>query len=130
MQIKLTRIQLDNDVTIGELVVNKFTCWTCEDAVRPQKIAGQTAIPAGRYRVRTTFSNRFKRLLPLLDDVPGFTGVRIHPGNTAADTEGCILPGLVRMPKGVGQSRDAFASIFDMILAAEQAGEKIWIEIQ
>ena len=130
MDMKLTRVQRDHDVTIGEMAVNKFTCWTCEDAVRPQKIPGQTAIPAGRYRVRTTFSNRFKRLLPLLDDVPGFTGVRIHPGNTAADTEGCILPGLVRLPKGVGQSRDAFASIFDMILAAEQAGEKIWIEIQ
>lgn len=129
MRIELARIQRDADVTIGKITANKVEMWACEDAVRPEKIAGRTAIPAGRYEVRITFSPRFKRMLPLLIGVPGFDGVRIHPGNDADDTEGCILPGLDRRPNGVGRSRDAFNILYQMIRAAEERGEPVFLEI-
>ena len=119
--------------TIGELSIDgQHECWTCEDVVRPPgvKVPGQTAIPGGRYRVTVTFSNRFQRLLPLVNDVPGFTGIRIHPGNTAADTEGCILPGVVKGTNNVGQSRMAFEPLFAKITAATQDGGECWIEVR
>ena len=57
---------------------------------------GQTAIPKGKYKLGITFSNRFQKDLPLLHDVPYFTGVRIHTGNDHSNTEGCILVGVKR----------------------------------
>lgn len=81
--------------TIGDLLVgHKIFCHTLEDVVRPKtaaKVPCKTAIPSGRYKVELTFSNRFKRIMPLLIDVPGFEGVRIHGGNSSEDTEGCII---------------------------------------
>ena len=91
---------------------------------------GRTAIPEGRYRVRTTYSPRFRRDLPLVENVPGFEGVRIHPGNTAADTEGCILPGSSRDPQGrVLDSRSAFRKLGKLIRDAEQLGEEVFLTI-
>lgn len=116
----LERVQSDPDVTIGELTIGgKHICWTCEDPerevagmpVEQWKIPGQTAIPRGSYRVVLTYSPRFQVSLPLLEDVPGFAGIRIHPGNDAGDTDGCILPGLERRPNGVGQSRLAYIEL-------------------
>ena len=90
MELTLTRTDFTNDSTIGELSVNgKFECFTLEDKVRPVKIKGMTAIPAGAYEVVINFSERFQRPLPLLLNVPNFDGIRIHAGNTAKDTEGC-----------------------------------------
>lgn len=80
--------------TIGDLFINdEFFCFTLEDEIRPggQKVYGKTAIPAGTYEVVLTVSNRFKRLMPLLVNVPNFEGVRIHGGNTAEHTHGCPL---------------------------------------
>jgi hypothetical protein len=138
MKIELDRVQQDVDVTIGALSVDgDFHSWTCEDAVREVqgkpvadwKIKGKTAIPRGTYKIQITPSARFKRDLPLLIDVPGFTGVRIHPGNTAEDTEGCLLPGLDRLGKSVGRSRLAFDSLFIKIKEAVRKGEQITIEV-
>jgi hypothetical protein len=138
MQLKLKRKQLDHDVTIGELTINGVhQCWICEDPVREVpdkpvidwKIYGKTAIPRGTYDVVVTMSNRFKRRLPLLLKVPGFEGIRIHPGNTAEDTEGCLLPGVVRTVAGVGKSRIAFDLLFDRIEAALAAGDRVTIEV-
>jgi hypothetical protein len=115
--------------TIGELAVDgAFECFTLEDAVRPVKIKGITAIPAGSYEVVVSFSERFKRPLPLLLNVPNFDGIRIHPGNTARDTEGCILVGKTKDKDLVGSSRDAFGSLLEKIQAA-LAQEKIFIHI-
>lgn len=96
MKIIVKRTFLGKDYTIGKMYLDgAYFCDTLEDTVRPagHKIYGETAIPAGKYKVIKTMSPRFKKLLPLICDVPGFAGVRIHAGNTAADTEGCILVG-------------------------------------
>jgi hypothetical protein len=126
MKIRILRFQLDTDATLGKLYVDdSFRCYTCEDTVRAPdapKIFGQTAIPAGVYNVEITHSPHFGRDLPLLDAVPGFSGVRIHPGNTPADTEGCILVGRGLLPKGVSESRAAFEPLFTEIQSALAAG--------
>lgn len=90
-----------------------FLGFVLEDRVRAPgvKVPKQTAIPAGTYRVAITPSLRFKRPLPLLLDVPMYSGIRIHPGNVPADTEGCLLPGLERGIDRVLRSVDAFEAI-------------------
>lgn len=133
MKLALSRRPSANGCTIGNLELNGVhECFTCEDVVRPpgEKVYGQTAIPAGTYRVIITQSLRFKRRLPLLLDLPGYEGVRIHPGNTAADTEGCILPGRGFLPDRVTQSVLAFDALFAKMEKAEAAREDIWIEIK
>jgi hypothetical protein len=116
VKLQLIRNKSSEKSTIGRLLIeNVFQCWTLEDVVRPAKIAGETAIPAGTYKVIINESNRFKRRLPLLVGVPGFEGIRIHPGNCAHDTEGCILVGTSSTKDWVGGSRAAFDSLFSML---------------
>lgn len=108
MKMKLKRTFKGAEYTIGKLYLNdEYFCDTLEDVVRPEgrKIAGKTAIPAGEYKVVLTESKRFKKLLPLLINVPNFTGVRIHSGNTHHDTEGCILVGENKVKGRVINSR-------------------------
>ena len=94
LHLTLPRIDKNEVRTIGKLFIDgEYFCYTLEDAVRDKKIAGVTAIPAGTYRCIVNMSNRFQKLMPLLLEVPGFEGVRIHSGNKAADTAGCILVG-------------------------------------
>ena len=129
MNLRLVRKTFTPESTIGVLSVNgKTECFTLEDRVRAAKIAGKTAIPAGIYEVSITFSDRFQRPLPLLLNVPGFSGVRIHPGNTAADTDGCILVGRTEGRNAVLQSRAAFQALFAKLRAASRR-EKLFIEI-
>src|SRR3989442_1816583 len=97
--MELRRKVFTSNSTIGELLINgKLECFTLEDRIRPPgvKVPGQTAIPEGSYEVIVTLSQRFKRDLPLLLNVPNFRGVRIHTGNTELDTEGCILVGAAK----------------------------------
>ena len=129
MELKLIRKFPAPDCVIGELYVNgKFECYTCEDIERPVKLAGVTAIPRGHYEVVITYSERFKKQLPLLLNVPNFSGVRIHTGNTSKDTEGCILPGKGKTKNSVTQSRIAFDALFTKLKAAA-VKEKIILEI-
>ena len=96
MKVEVKRVFKGKNYTIGKLFIDgAYFCDTLEDAVRPAgvKIAGKTAIPAGTYLVKKTMSPRFKKVLPEIMNVPNYTGVRIHAGNTAADTEGCLLLG-------------------------------------
>ena len=76
-----------------------FLCYTLEDIVRDEKVHGRTAIPAGTYPLRISRSFRFKRDLPEVMNVPNYSGVRIHGGNTHENTEGCPLVGTVRNHK-------------------------------
>lgn len=131
MKLTLIRKQSSASCTQGELLLDGVhECYTLEDVVRPVKVAGITAIPAGTYKVIVTMSPRFGRLLPLLVDVPGFSGVRIHPGNTSADTEGCILVGDVPALDFLGRSRVAFDRLFAKLNTASIAGEQISIEVK
>lgn len=116
--------------TPGVLFVDgRRECFTLEDVVRPEKIKGRTAIPAGTYEVIINWSARFKRMLPLLLNVPGFEGVRIHPGNTDADTEGCILVGVANGRDSLQRSRDAFNRLYPQIYKASKKGT-VCIELQ
>ena len=112
MEITLKRVTFSPKFTIGRLEIGTTTIWTLEDPVRKgPKVYGQTAIPAGRYDVIWNVSNRFKRVMPLLLNVPGFEGIRIHTGNTVDHTEGCILlgQGADRVKGVIFKSRDAVA---------------------
>src|SRR5262245_62159357 len=116
MQLQVVRKIFTDKSTIGELSVDgKFECFTLEDVVRAVKIKSETAIPAGSYEVAVTFSNKFKKLLPLLMNVPNFEGVRIHSGNKPEDTEGCILVGQTKADDFIGSSRAAFTPLFQKI---------------
>jgi hypothetical protein len=120
MVITVKRLYKTENSTIGELLIDGiFECFTLEDKERPVKIKGETAIPKGTYKVIINQSNRFKRLLPLLIDVPNFEGVRIHSGNSNHDTEGCILVGQTRNKNYIGQSRKAFDKLFKKMQAAK-----------
>ena len=130
MKLRLERYILKPKVTIGKLYVNDvFECYTLEDTVRDGlKVYGETAIPYGVYLVALTMSPRFKRILPLVQNVPGFEGVRIHPGNKPEDTEGCILVG-----KSVGPNEDSILTsrvAFDALFAKLNPKDKITLEVK
>lgn len=133
MNVTLLRRYFYEDCTIGELYVDgddERVCWTLEDRARDGvKVSGQTAIPTGRYKIIVTPSQRFKTLLPLLLDVPGFTGVRIHAGNTAADTEGCIVVGQAVNGRALLRSRAACTPLIASIQTALDHQETVWITI-
>lgn len=105
MELLLERKYIKPEYCIGRLYINgEFFCNTLEDTIRDInkngtfdcgefKISGHTAIPYGTYEIQVTYSPKFKRELPLLLDVPSFTGIRIHRGNTNKDSSGCILVG-------------------------------------
>lgn len=95
-----------------------------------EKIDGDTAIPRGRYRISLTFSQRFQKLMPLVFDVPGFSGVRIHGGNTESDTHGCPLLGQYRTPDGVANCAGINDRLRNLLLVAKQQGEDVWLEVK
>lgn len=119
--------------TIGELEFDDFKCFTLEDTVRlnQPKVPTQTAIPAGKYETVLSYSNRFGKLMPLLLNVPGFEGVRIHSGNRPEDTEGCILVGKSydpKVPDQITESRAAFNVLMAKLVEASSKG-KVYVSI-
>lgn len=133
MLITVKRKNFSETATIGEMLIDgKFLCHTLEDKVRDkgEKIFAKTAIPYGKYEVVTSMSNRFKKVLPLLLDVPNFAGIRIHSGNTSANTEGCLLVGTWdgKSSDFIGNSRVAFDKFMPLLVSALKAG-KVYIEI-
>jgi hypothetical protein len=109
--------------------------YTCEDEDRKlesggEKIPGKTAIPRGYYRLTADVSKRFGRLMPILRNVPQFTGVRVHGGNTAEDTEGCPLLGKIRTTTGVKNCKEANEQLLDFILGVEAGGDQVWVEVK
>jgi len=142
MELKLIRKERTEESTIGDLFINgAFECFVLEDRdrglkqsmplaeIQAAKVYGKTAIPAGRYEIAITFSNRFQKYLPLIIGVPGYEGIRIHPGNKAPDTHGCLLPGEFRAVNQVTNSKKAFGKLFDKLKAVEKK-EKIFIIIE
>lgn len=137
MEMTLTRIAKRPAYTIGRLEIDgTYFCDTLEPTWRDvgwgrpgRKVAGRTAIPEGRYAVAVTLSPRFGRWLPLLLHVPMFEGIRIHAGNSAQDTAGCILPGLNTVKGRVTDSRLWERRIVRR-LAERPEGEGVWITIR
>ncbi len=132
MNLLVEREEFTANSTIGRLLIDgEFECYTLEDVVRDgPKVMHQTAIPEGTYRVIINMSNRFKRELPLLMGVPGFEGIRIHPGNTSEDTSGCILLGTSKGTDLLGSSRLAFNPFFDKLQRALQGESQVWITVR
>jgi len=89
----LRRRPTETDWMFGELTTGGVRCYTLEDELRQVKVHGETAIPAGRFRLRFVDSARFGPRTIALDDVPGFTEIRIHGGNTDEQTLGCPIVG-------------------------------------
>lgn len=135
MELTLNRIFLGSSATIGELLINdKHLCDTLEDRVRPEgeKVYGKTAIPEGTYEVKLTHSPRFKKILPEILNVPNFSGIRIHTGNSSKDTEGCILVGTWDGEKEdwVGSSKIAFDELMALLEEATNNKEKVTITVK
>lgn len=122
MKLRVQREPTIQGRTFGALYLdNAWYCWTLEDTLRPlgEKVPKQTAIPAGRYVVRMSLSNRFKVVLPEVLEVPGFSGVRMHAGNTVEDTEGCLLVGRFRNAQGLQESRAALTPLLERMTEAD-----------
>jgi len=142
MKLKLHRFFIGEEYTVGNLYIDEeFLCNTMEDKVRDLnkdgdlndpgegKVYARTAIPYGIYDVELTMSPKFTRLLPLVKNVKHFTGIRIHRGNTAEDSAGCILPGENKVKGKVINSTEWEMRIVEKILEATKRGEKITLEI-
>lgn len=131
MLIEVIRTTCGPSCTLGKMYIDGVDmCYTLEDIVREEKVYGETAIPSGRYRVDVTYSNRFQCDMPILLDVPNFSGVRIHPGNTDKDTHGCILVGTGINGGSLTESRAAYNRVFPEIRDAIESGEEVWIEVR
>lgn len=153
MEVKVRRIAKKETYTIGKMYIDgAYVCDTLEDKDRGLtsnmsvaqicgvKIKSETAIPTGRYLVdMKTVSPRFggraqyqfcKGRLPRLCNTPGYQGVLIHIGNTAKDTEGCILVGENKERGKVLNSKATFRKLYPILKAADERGEQIWIKIE
>ena len=148
MELILERIAKRKTYTIGHLYilrqvmddyrpgqVKDYLCDTLEPTWRDYangayKVKGRSAIPEGRYAVVISYSKRFQAWLPILLGVPKFEGVRIHAGNTAADTEGCILVGKNREVGKVLDSRIWLHRLKQKIVEAKEHGEAVWISVR
>lgn len=141
MKLTLKRIALRSTYTIGRLYVDgNYFCDTLEDTVRDlnkngkfdngeKKVYGKTAIPYGTYEIKWTYSPRFKKYTPQLMNVPSFSGIRIHAGNSADQTEGCLLLGQNKKVGMVLNSRATINKFYPMIKEACSKG-KVTIEIK
>ena len=137
MKLVIIRDQSDANGTFGRLYINGlFECHTFEDPDRQLekkgtvKVQNDSAIPRGIYDVVIDMSVRFKKLMMRLLNVPDFSGIRIHAGNTKKDTEGCILLGNGRTRVGLFDSRTAVNKVFAAVDRALKSGDKVTIEIK
>lgn len=143
MEILVKRIAKKDTYTIGKMYIDgKYICDTLEDkdrgltssmaeqTIKLKKIYGETAIPTGTYTVTYTYSNKFKKMMPLINNVKGYSGVRIHSGNTAKDTYGCILLGINKEVGKVLNSRATCLKVYPLIQKACANGEKVTLTIK
>ena len=137
LDLMLERDVLDPEFTLGKLYsAGMYFCETGEDPDRQletypeRKINGNSAIPRGRYRITTSLSARFGKVLPELLDVPGFSGIRCHGGNGPEDTAGCLLLGRVRAARGPANCADRVQALIKVIDQVEDNGGQVWITIQ
>ena len=142
MELKLIRKYRCSNYCIDKLYINNeyfsdaledpdrgLTDTMSLEEIKKIKIKGNTCIPYGTYNVTITYSPRFKKNLPLLNNVKGFDGIRIHSGNKPQDTEGCLLPGFNKVKGQVIDSRVTTDKLIAQIQQALNKGEKVTIEI-
>lgn len=138
MNIELKRIIGTKGFTEGRLYIDGvFECYTVEDEDRKleyggKKLQNQTAIPKGRYGVTISMSNRFKKFLIEIPNVEGFTGIRMHSGNSSKDTEGCIIVGSINNRNDdnwIGGSKIAYEKLHKKVKTALSNGEKVTLEV-
>ena len=142
MELKLIRKYRKTDYTIGILYINnKYFCEILEDTdrglkdsmsleeIKKIKIKDQTCIPYGKYQILMTYSPKYKKVMPLVNNVKGFEGIRIHSGNTNKDTSGCLLPGFNKIKGQVINSRETFNKLYSLIQTATNNKENVTIEI-
>jgi len=131
--MKLVRGKVTASSVEGRLYIDGvFECFTVEDKPRDTKVYGLTGIPKGIYDVIVSMSNRFKKRLPEVLNVPGFKGIRIHAGNSSKDTEGCIIVGSINERTDddwVGGSKIAMQRLLPKIEDALAVKEKVTLEI-
>jgi hypothetical protein len=140
MRLTLKRIANRKDYCIGKLYINGvYFCDTLEDVdrglddsmteeeIKEKKVYGKTAIPTGIYTVLLTYSPKYKRVMPLINNVKGYSGIRIHSGNTAKDTLGCLLVGKNTKVGMVTNSRNTYNALFKRL--QQKGSNKITIEI-
>lgn len=150
MQVTNDRILLLPTRTIGHWKVDGvFLCYVLEDVVRDRdvdgdgdvdvadvaafKVYGQTAIPAGRYRITVEHSPKFGPDTLTIHAVPGFDGIRIHSGNDESNTEGCPMLGYQLSQNAtirVGTTKPAVEDFKAMVQAAIARGEQVWLTVQ
>lgn len=142
MELILKRDTFTEISTIGSLSIDgKFECFILEDKDRGlidtmsiaeivgTKIYGKTAIPYGRYEIDWTMSNRFKVMMPILKNVKGYEGIRIHKGNSEIDSLGCLLCGTKKASNRITESTSATNKLYIKIAEAKKQGIKIYITI-
>jgi len=142
MELQLKREIFTDISTIGTLTIDgKFECYILEDKDRGinntltleqimrVKVYGKTAIPYGRYEIDWTMSARFKVFMPILLNVVGWSGIRIHKGNTEIDSLGCLLCGTRKLSNRITESTIATNKLYAKIEAAKKQGQKIFITI-
>ncbi len=143
MKMVLQRIKDNGEATLGLLFVNgEFQCFTLEDQRQEQKVTSETRVRSGKYKIAKKTSGRFygayserwgHDFVPELLDVPEFTDILIHTGNTEGDTAGCILVGMGCEADGeptISSSRLAYTLLWNKMDRAFQAGEPVEIEIK
>ena len=135
MKIEVNRIFKASNYTIGELSVNNnYVCDTLEDKVRVdgEKVYAETAIPTGTYTLVLSYSNRFKKVMPEILNVPNFSGIRIHCGNSSKDTEGCLLVGKWdgRTENWISDSKNSYNKLYPLLEEAFNKKENITITIK
>jgi len=146
MELLLQRYRNGSDSTLGSFFVGgEFSCFTCEDQHQEIKVRNETRIPAGRYEIKLrreggSFNPRYAKKCNFhegmlwLQDVPGFSWIYIHVGNTSEDTSGCILLGYVatRTDRGgfVSQSVLAYEEVYPVIAEALSLGECVFITVR
>ena len=150
MEILIERAYKKADYTIGRFFINgERICETLEDTdrglrldmsevdIRKKKVWGKTAIPTGRYVVGFTYSPKFSQhsyakggKIPVIYGVKGFDAIRIHSGNKASDSEGCILLGRNTAVGQVLQSVKTCEKVFGILYDAYLRNETIFLTIK
>lgn len=139
--LELIRKYKKENYTIGKLYINgKYFCDTLEDTdrgldqnmsldkIKNLKVKAHTAIPTGVYEIKMTYSPKYKRIMPLINNVPGYEGIRIHAGNTHEHTEGCVLVGFNKAVGKVLNSKETFEQLYKY-LEEECKNNKVYIKI-